>query len=221
MSPGKPKLPSQSAALAGVPAGVQAIGPWAGRRQLFVRFASEAETATIYTAAALAGELARLSQRSRYHSIAIAGRDPLAEHEFLCAALDKGVPLPVMLDHDGQRPDALRPLLTSLALVQVTLDGTEGDAVIERALETVRASADRKIAHALAVVPADGASDARLLQIVEQAHAASAEVAVVVHPSVASAAERDRRWTQWLERAMAVHEDVRLLAVLPSPTGTR
>lgn len=221
MSPGKPKLPSQSAALAGVPAGVQAIGPWVGRRQLFVKFAGEAETATIYTAAALAGELVRLALRSRYHSIAIAGRDPLQEQEFLCAAFEKTAPLPVMLDHDGQRPDALGPLLKSLAMVQVTIDGTEGDAMIERTLDTFRAAADKGVAHALAVVPADSASDARLLQIVEQAHAASAEVAVVVHPSALSAAERDRRWTQWLEQAMAVHEDIRLLPVLPSPTGTR
>jgi hypothetical protein len=35
-----------AAALAGVPAGVQSLGPWAGRRQLFVRFAGEAETAS-------------------------------------------------------------------------------------------------------------------------------------------------------------------------------
>ena len=37
------------AALAGVPAGIQAQGLWMGRRQLFVRFAGEAETATMYT----------------------------------------------------------------------------------------------------------------------------------------------------------------------------
>ena len=37
MSPGRIKLPSQTAALAGIPAGIQAIGPWSGRRQLFVR----------------------------------------------------------------------------------------------------------------------------------------------------------------------------------------
>ena len=35
-----------TAALAGVPAGLQAQGVWVGRRQLFVRFAAEAETAT-------------------------------------------------------------------------------------------------------------------------------------------------------------------------------
>ena len=43
-----------TAALAGVPAGLQAQGVWIGRRQLFVRFAAEAETATMYTADALA-----------------------------------------------------------------------------------------------------------------------------------------------------------------------
>ena len=35
---------SPTAALAGVPAGLQAQGVWAGRRQLFIRFAAEAET---------------------------------------------------------------------------------------------------------------------------------------------------------------------------------
>ena len=35
-----------TAALAGVPAGLQAQGVWSGRRQIFVRFAAEAETAT-------------------------------------------------------------------------------------------------------------------------------------------------------------------------------
>lgn len=219
--PGRPKLPSQSAALAGVPAGIQAIGPWAGRRQLFVKFAGEAETATIYTADALAGELVRLAQRSHYHSIVVGGRDPLAELEFLCAALEKEAPLPVMLDHDGQRPDALAALLKSLAMVQVCMDGTESDSALERVMATLRAAADKKVAHAIAMIPADSASDARLLQIVEQAHAASADVAVVVHPSASIAAERDRRWTQWVEQAMAVHQDIRLLPALPSPTGTR
>ena len=49
-----------TAALAGVPAGIQGAGPWLGRRQLFVRFAAEAETATMFTAAALAQEIRRL-----------------------------------------------------------------------------------------------------------------------------------------------------------------
>ena len=53
-----------TAALAGVPAGLQAQGVWSGRRQIFVRFAAEAETATMYTADALANELRRSTSRS-------------------------------------------------------------------------------------------------------------------------------------------------------------
>jgi hypothetical protein len=45
-----------AAALSGVPAGVQEQGVWMGRRQLFVRFAGEAETATLYSADAAASE---------------------------------------------------------------------------------------------------------------------------------------------------------------------
>ena len=56
--------PVAAAALAGVPAGVQAQGIWAGRRQLFVRFAGEAETATMYTAIALVREIERQLPRS-------------------------------------------------------------------------------------------------------------------------------------------------------------
>jgi len=86
-----------TAALAGIPAGLQAQGAWAGRRQLFVRFAAEAETATMYTADALANEVRRATGRSVFHSIAIAGRDPLANVEYLQAAFGKiGTTLPVM-----------------------------------------------------------------------------------------------------------------------------
>ncbi len=45
-----------AAALSGIPAGVQAQGVWRGRRQRFVRFAGEAETATMYSAGAAACE---------------------------------------------------------------------------------------------------------------------------------------------------------------------
>ena len=78
-----------TAALAGIPAGLQAQGVWAGRRQLFVRFAAEAETATMYTADALASEIRRGTSRSAFHSISISGRDPLSNVEYICAAFDK------------------------------------------------------------------------------------------------------------------------------------
>lgn len=221
MAIGRSKLPSQTAALAGIPAGVQAVGPWAGRRQLFVKFASEAETATMYTADALKGELQRLVARSRYHSIAIAGRDPLAESEYIAAAFGGGAPLPVMLDHDGQRPDALETVLRELELIQVGMDGCENDAVLERTCASLALAAGKQVKHALVIIPAEQASDARLLQIVEQVHRASAETTVVLHPTILSASAPDRRWILWFERAAGIHDDVRLLPQLPGPTGMR
>ena len=208
------------AALAGISAGVRSTGPWAGRRQLFVRFARVAETATMFTADALRNELVRLARRSAYHSIAICGGDPLGEVEFLAAALDGGAPLSVMLDHDGQRPESLEKLIKSLALVQVTLTGDEGEEVVSRAMETIRRAEGKHVAHTLVLMAKADPSDGRLLRIVEQAKEASADTAVVVHPTTDSLSE-DRRWLLWLERASAVHGDVRLLPVLPEPTGTR
>jgi organic radical activating enzyme len=219
MNPGRAKLPSQTAALAGIPAGIQSAGPWSGRRQLFVRFAHEAETATMYTADALRSELKRLSARSRYHSIAIAGRDPLAEGEYLAAALDDETPLPVMLDHDGQRPEALEPLLRRLALVQVSVSGAESESVLERASASLALAADKRVMHALVVSPASETSDAVLLRIVERASAASAETEIVLHPTIESVS--DRRWIVWLERATQLHGNVRIVPSLPAPTGMR
>ena len=61
----------------------------------------------MYTADALAKEIRRAMSRSSFHSISISGRDPLANVEYLRDAFAKvETPLPVMLDCDGQRPDA-------------------------------------------------------------------------------------------------------------------
>jgi organic radical activating enzyme len=219
MTPREKPMPV-GAALAGIPSGVRATGPWAGRRQLFVKFARVAETATMFTADALRNELMKLAQRSAYHSICICGGDPLGEVDFLATALDGGAPLSVMLDHDGQRPEALDRLIKSLALVQVTLTGDEDEESVTRAMATVRRAADKHVAHALVLMAKADPSDGRLLRIVEQAKEASAETAVVVHPTIDSLSE-DRRWLLWLERASGVHADVRLLPQLPEPTGTR
>ena len=216
---GKSKLPSLSAALAGIPAALQTTGPWTGRRQLLVKFAGEAETATIYTSNALRGELSRLTGRSQYHSVAIVGRDVLAEQEFLHAAFDEGAPLPVMLDHDGQRPEALEGLLGSLSLVQVTLDGAESRPSMERVCASIAKAAGKQVAHAVAIVPVDASSDGSLLRIVEQVHEASSDTQVVVHPTVERTAEHNRQWLLWLQQAMAVHADVRVLPRWPSTTA--
>lgn len=213
--------PPLAAALAGVPAGIRATGPWTGRRQLFVKFARVAETATMYTADALRTEIARLARRSTYHSIAISGGDPLAEAGFLAAALDGGAPLAVMLDHDGQRPDALDQIIGSLALVQVTLTGGEEVAALERAMTTLARAAEKHVAHALVLTPEADAGDGQLLRIVEQSKAASTETSVVLHPAPDTLSGGSRRWINWLERATAVHGDVRILPQLPGPTGMR
>jgi hypothetical protein len=213
--------PTPTAALAGVPAGVQANGLWIGRRQLFVRFAAEAETATMYTPDALAGELGRLVKRSSYHSISICGRDPLSNAAFLSAALKTAKPaLPVMLDVDGQRPEEIGGLTAVVALIQVTLEGTPANTVIERALSSLRLAAEANVAHALVLAPEEKTTDGQLLRVISQAHLAAERAAIVIHPP-AESVERDRRWLTFMEQAAALHADTRLLLRLPRPSGMR
>ena len=201
----KTRVAGPTAALAGIPAGLQAQGPWAGRRQLFVRFAGEAETATMYTADALANELERATTRSRFHSVCIGGRDPLGNTEYLTAALGaKEVKLPVMIDCDGQRPEEIKALSKVVKHVQVSMEGSL------LASDGPVASDDD-----------DRTSDAVVLRIVEHAHEASENTMIVVHPATGTPVDRDRRWTMLLERAMALHGDVQLALRLPPPTGMR
>lgn len=212
-----------TAALAGVPAGLQAQGVWLGRRQLFVRFAAEAETATMYTAPAIALELKRTASRSIFHSISIGGRDPLSNLEFLEVALKSGpMPLPVMLDVDGQRPEGVASLTKHLALVQVTLDAANmEESMIERALESLKVAAHAKVEHAIVLAPGDQTSDGQMLRAIEQTHTASEKATIVIHPPPNTPIDRDRRWVMLVERAAPLHRDVRLSLRLPPPTGTR
>jgi len=211
-----------TAALAGVPTGLQAQGVWTGRRQLFIRFAAEAETATMYTAQAIAQELKRSAGRSVFHSISIGGRDPLSNLEFLVAALDTGpLPLPVMLDVDGQRPDGVKALAKHLALAQITLDGGLSDALLERAVESLGEAARAGIEHAMVLAPSDAVTDGQMLRVIEQAHRASEKAIVVIHPPLALPVDRDRRWVMLMEKASALHKDTRFVLRLPPPTGTR
>ncbi len=211
-----------TAALAGIPAGLQAQGMWAGRRQLFVRFAAEAETATMYTADALANELRRGTSRSAFHSIAISGRDPLANVEYLRAALDKvSTELPVMLDSDGQRPEELAALKGLIELSQITFEGPAVEAPDDRAFESIRVAADARMQHSLVIGVDERTTDAQVLRLVERAHAASEATVVVVHPGTNTPVDRDRRWTTLFERATGMHRDVRLVVRIPPPTGMR
>jgi organic radical activating enzyme len=211
-----------TAALAGIPAGLQAQGVWAGRRQLFVRFAAEAETATMYTADALANEIRRGTSRSAFHSISISGRDPLANVDYINVALEKvTTELPVMLDTDGQRPAEIAEVHKFLKMVQVTVEAGTIEMQSDRAIESLKVAAEKGLAHAL-VINADAASsDAHLLRIVERAHATSGATTVVVHPGPTTPVDRDRRWTTLFERLSGIHGDVRLALRLPPPTGMR
>lgn len=212
-----------SAALAGVPAGVQAQGIWAGRRQLFVRFAGEAETATFYSTVALLREIERQVARSTFHSIAIGGRDPLGNMEFLTAAFTGApLPLPIMLDSDGQRPEPLAVLAPHLAMAQITVDFVGSDAARANAVESLVVAAKAGCAHSLVLCPRDDTSDPQLLRLIEQAHTASAETQVVIHPLLSGEPPvLDRRWSTLLEQAVALHADTRLVLRLPPPAGLR
>lgn len=215
--------PVLAAALAGVPIGIQRQGEWAGRRQLLIRFAGPAETATMYTSEVLARELARALGRSPIHSICVSGRDALGNADFLESALHAlATTRPVMVETDGQRPEAIAALHPYVQLVEVLLELPVSDAALERAMETVRAAARVGCAQAVVIAGTDEASDADYLQIVEQAHAASDAVRIVIHPG--PAIERgvlDRRWSVLVEHAMGLHPDVRVALRLNGPATTR
>ncbi len=217
-------VPMVAAALSGVPAGVQSLGPWAGRRQLFVRFAGEAETATMYMATALIREIERQLSRSAFHSIVIGGRDPLGNVPFLLAALEGAKPrVPVMLDTDGQRPDALAQLLPYLTLTQVTVEFIGGEATLDHAIATIGVAAKAGCAHALAICPREETTDSVILRLVEETRAASPATQIVIHPFLTGDTNPmlDRRWATLLEQAMGVHADTRLALRLPPPAGLR
>ena len=215
--------PVLAAALAGVPIGIQRQGAWAGRRQLFIRFAGPAETATMYTAEALAREVARGLSRSPLHSVCISGRDALGNADFLEAALRTlATRTPVMADTDGQRPEAIAVLHPYVQMVQVTLETPVAEAMMDRAMETLRSAARGGCQHSVAIAGTDEASDADYLRIVEQAHAASEAVSIIVHPGPATEkGVLDRRWSVLLEHAMARHPDVRLALRMTGPATTR
>lgn len=203
--------------------GIQRHGVWIGRRQLMIRFAGPAETATMYTSDVLAREVARGLSRSPIHSVCVTGRDALGNAEFLEAAFKAlATKTPIMLDTDGQRPEAIAALHPYVQMVQVSLDTPVAEATVERAMETVRAAAHVGCAHAVAIAGTDEASDADYLQIVEKAHAASHAVRIIIHPGPAT--ERgvlDRRWSVLVEHAMAQHPDVRVALRLNGPATTR
>lgn len=215
--------PVLTAALAGIPLGIQRQGLWAGRRQIFIRFAGPAETATMYTADALARELNRGLERSVVHSICVAGRDALANSDYLVATLKQiNRSVPVMVDTDGQRPEAIAALHSYLKLVQVTIEPPVQAASLDLALETLQAAKHVGCDQALVVSGADDTSDADYLQIVELAPRSGGSASVVLYPGPATEkAMLDRRWSVLMEHAMARHADVRIALRLSGPATVR
>jgi organic radical activating enzyme len=211
-----------AAALAGVPAGVQAQGVWMGRRQLFIKFAGEAETATMYTADALARDLQRQTRRAAFHSVSVTGRDPLANVEFLHAAFEKvELAIPVMLDLDGQRPGEISALAQHVSLVQVTLDPGEADSMLERGYVTIANAAKAGLAHAFVAMASTETTDAQIFRTVEQVRDASPQTDVIILPPPTGEHVLDRRWAVVLDQTMQLHPRSALGARLPAPAGMR
>jgi hypothetical protein len=213
--------PVLAAALAGIPSGIQRQGVWAGRRQVFIRFAGAAETAQMYTADALARELTRAVGRTTYHSVCVTGRDAFGNADFLAAALKQLPGTEVMADTDGQ-PEALALLYPFLSLIQVTIEPPTASPALERVVETLRSAASLGRAHAVTIAGTDESSDADYLQIVDQVHSASDATSIVIHPG--PTAERgvlDKRWSTLMEHASARHKDLRILARLSGPATMR
>ena len=88
---------------------------------------------------------------------------------------------------------------------------------------TIQAAAKGSVPHALVLVPREDTTDSVLLRMVEEAHAASPGVQVVIHPPITGEGNPvvDRRWASLLEQAMSVHADTRLALKVPPPTGLR
>ena len=212
-----------TAAIAGITPGIQGQGAWAGRRQLFVRFAGEAETAVLYTAEMLAKSLARAVTQGGLHSIALAGRDPLASAALIAETFARGAsPIPVMLDSDGQRPEDAAVVMPALAFFQVTFEFGAAPALADRALASLKAAAAAKKEHALVLAPRDTTSDGQVLRLVEQAHAAVPGTHFVLHPAPsAEKAPLDRRYATLVDQATAIHGDLTLRMRIPSPVGVR
>src|ERR671933_1246885 len=212
-----------TAAIATIAPGVQSQGVWAGRRQLFVRFAAEAETAILYTAEMLAKQLQRLTGQSPLHSISLSGRDPLASAELIAATFAQWrPPLPVMVDCDGQRPEAVAEVASGVTMIQVTFEFGDAPALADRALATLAAAARATREHAAVLAPRNGTSDGQILRFIEQAHAAAPGTKIVVHPAPGTErAPLERRYATLLEQAMQIHRDVDLVMRIPSPVGVR
>ena len=213
-----------AAAIAGIAPGIQAQGVWMGRRQLFVRFAAEAETAVLYTAEMLARHVGRVISQSPLHSISLSGRDPLASDDMICESLGQlQSPIPVMVDCYGERPEAVTRVAPHVSMVQVTVEFATAPSSLDRALASLVAAAAAGREHAAVLAPHDGTTDGQMLWFIEQAHTAVPGTKIVIHPPAVdrTGGALDRRYASLMERALAIHRDIALWLRVPGPVGAR
>jgi hypothetical protein len=213
------RVTGPTAAIAWIRAGIQARGIYTGYRQLVVRFAAEAETAMLYNGSMLLRNIERTIAQSVVGSVSIAGHDPLASAALLGEAFQGNAPgVPVVVDCDGQRPDAIAALSRSVAVVQVALSGTEAASVSDTALESLKIAAREGMSPALAVVMTDRTTDVQVLRLLEQVVDAASGTKIVVHPATPSGpAGPDIRYSALMEAATAITRDVRFLSRLSAP----
>lgn len=220
-----------AAAIAGIAPGIQSQGVWMGRRQLFVRFAAEAETAVLYTPEMLARHVARVVDQSPLHSISLSGRDPLASEELICEALGQWIsPIPVMVDCDGERPDAVTRIAPYASMIQIVVEFNSAPASLDRAVASLAAADAAGREHAAVLAPHEGTTDGQMLWFIEQTHAAAPGTKIVVHPALqgertaggrGGGGPLDRRYASLIERGLAIHRDIVLWVRVPSPLGGR
>jgi hypothetical protein len=105
----------------------------------------------------------------------------------------------------------------------VTIEFMGPEAMVTHAMETIRAAADARCAHALVLCPREDTTDGQLLRVIGQVHAESAATQVVIHPPIAGGDQPmlDRRWAALLDQAMNTHADTMLALRLPPPAGLR
>ena len=92
-------------------------------------------------------------------------------------------------------------------------------------MDSVGAAASTGCPHALVLHPKMETSDVEMLRVIQQAHDVSGGTIIVVHPPSGPVSEEfshlDRRWAVLLEKASAVHNDVRVVLRIPPPAGMR
>ena len=177
----------------------------------------------LYTPEMLARHVGRVVGQSPLHSVSLGGRDPLASEELIIDALTRWQsPIPVMVDCDGERPEAVTKVAPYVAMIQVTVEFVNTTSSLDRALASLAAASAAGREHAAVLTPHEGTTDGQMLWFIEQAHGVAPGTKIVVHPVVGTErAGVDRRYASLVERGMAIHHDLAFWLRIPPPVGAR